>query len=129
MSNVAEGESEERASPGSESRFPLRLPPGTAIASAADSLATLPAMVPAVAVRAVERLDLLERPARPDRDAGQRRLRAVRGHLRLVAQALVQALQERAAAGEHDPAVHDVRRELGRRAVEGLLDRVDDLHE
>jgi hypothetical protein len=32
----------------------------------------------------------------------------VRGHLRLVAQALVEALQQRAAAGEHDPAIHDV---------------------
>ena len=44
----------------------------------------------------VDRLELLER-LRPtaDRDAGQRRLGAVRGHLRLLAQALVEALQQR----------------------------------
>src|SRR5919109_3151494 len=97
---------------------------------AADSLATSPAaVVRAVAIRAVDRLELLERAPRADRDAGQRRFRAVRGHLRLVAQPLVEALEERAAAGEHDPAVHDVGGQLGRRAVERLLDRVDDLHE
>src|SRR4051794_7072305 len=44
-----------------------------------------------------------------------------------MAQALVEALEEGAAAREHDAAVHDVRGELGGRAVEGLLDRVDDL--
>src|SRR5215218_793600 len=96
----------------------------------ADSLATGPAaVVRAVAVRAVDRLELLERAARAHRDASQRGLRAVRGHLRLVAQPLVEALEQRAAAGEHDPAVHDVRGQLGRRAVERLLDRVDDLDE
>ena len=36
-------------------------------------------------------------------------------------------LQQRAAAGEHDAAVHDVGGELGRRLVERRLDRVDDL--
>src|SRR5712691_11279103 len=35
--------------------------------------------------------------------------------------------RDRAAAGEHDPAIHDVRGELGRRLVERRLDRVDDL--
>ena len=39
-------------------------------------------------------------------------------HLRLVAEPLVEAVQERAAAGEDDAAVHDVRGELGRRLVE-----------
>ena len=53
----------------------------------------------------------------------------MRGHLRLLAQPLVEPLQQRAAAREHDPAIHDVRRQLGRRAVQRLLDRVDDLHE
>ena len=69
-----------------------------------------------------------ERPG-ADRHAGERGLRPVGGHLGLLAQALVEALEQRAAAREHDPAVHDVRGELGRRAVERLLDRVDDLHE
>src|SRR3954471_4364354 len=88
---------------------------------------TTVAMVGAVGL--MDGLELLEAAAAADRDAGQRRLGAVGGHLGLLAQALVEALQQAAAAGEHDPAVHDVRRELGRRAVERLLDRVDDLHQ
>ena len=35
------------------------------------------------------------------------------GHLRLVAQALVEALEQRSTARKHDPAVHDVRRQFG----------------
>ena len=64
-----------------------------------------------------------------DRDAGERALGEVDRHLRLVAQPLVEAGEERAAAGEHDAAVHDVRGELGRRLVERRLDRVDDLRD
>ncbi len=45
-----------------------------------------------VAVGAVDRLELLERAPRPDRHARQRRLRQVRGHLCLLAQALIEAL-------------------------------------
>src|SRR5690606_7732900 len=61
------------------------------------------APAPAVArflARSVDRLELLERPARADRDARERRLGQVGGHLRLVAEALVEALQQRAAARE-----------------------------
>src|SRR3954454_14610371 len=47
-------------------------------------------------------------------------------HLGLVAQPVVESLQQGATTGKHDPAVHDVRRELGRSAVERLLDGVDD---
>src|SRR4051794_21029501 len=68
---------------------------------------------------AVNRLELLEAASGADRDTGQRRLREMHRHLRLVAQALVQSGQEGAAAGEDDAAVHDVGRELGRRLVEG----------
>src|SRR3954465_5729687 len=82
-----------------------------------------------VAVRTVNGLELLERTPGADRDAGQRRLGAMGGHLRLLAQPLVDPLKERAAAGEHDAAVHDVRRQLGRSAVERFLDGVDDLYE
>src|SRR5207344_1412038 len=64
---------------------------------------------------AVDRLELLEAAAGTDSDAGQRALRDVHGHLRLVTEPLVEAVQERAAAGEDDAAVHDVGRELGRR--------------
>ena len=49
------------------------------------------------------------------------------GHLRLVAQPLVEPLQERATACEHDSSIHDVRCKLGWRLVERRLDRVDDL--
>src|SRR5215207_4522183 len=79
-----------------------------------------------ILVAAVDRLELLEAAAGADRDTGQRRLGQVRRHLGLVAQAVVQPLEERAAAGEHDPTVHDVRGKLRRGAVERLLDRVDD---
>ena len=55
------------------------------------------------------------------------RLGQMHRHVRLVPQALVQAVEQRAAAGEHDAAIHDVGRELGRRLVQRRLDRVDDL--
>src|SRR3954447_7953578 len=80
-------------------------------------------------VGTVDRLELLERPPRANGDARQRRLGQVRGHLGLVPQPLVQPLQQRPAAREHDATVHDVRGKLGRGAVEGLLDRVDDLRD
>src|SRR5207248_1791587 len=82
-----------------------------------------------IAVRAVDCLELLQRATRSDGHTRQRRLGQMRRHLRLFAQALVEALQQRAAAGQHDAAIHDVRGELRRGAVEGLLDRVDDLVE
>ena len=68
----------------------------------------------------------LEASPRPHCDAGQRAVREVHGDLGLVADALVEALQERTAAGEHDAAVHDVGCELGRRLVERRLHRIDD---
>ena len=75
----------------------------------------------------MDRVELLETAAGADGDARQGRLGEVHGHVRLVAQALVEAEQQRAAACEHDAAVHDVGGELGRRLVECRLDRVDDL--
>src|SRR6185295_14983088 len=79
-----------------------------------------------ILVAAVDRLELLEAAAGAHRHTRERRLGEVRRHLRLVAEAVVQALEEGAAAGEHDPAVHDVRGELGRGPVERLLHGVDD---
>src|SRR5204862_6002034 len=76
---------------------------------------------------AMDRLELLEAAAGADRDAGERALGEVDRHLRLVAEPLVQAVQEGAATGEDDATVHDVGRELGRGLVERRLDRVDDL--
>src|SRR2546423_4410838 len=98
---------------------PAEVPtPGASIVSPA---------VPRVLARPVDRLELLERTPRPHGDACERRLREVAGHLRLVPEALVESLQQRPAARQHDAAVHDVGRELRRRAVERLLDRADDL--
>src|SRR5204862_523507 len=56
-------------------------------------------------IRAVDRLELLETPTTPDRHAGERRLGAVRGHQGLIAEALVEALQQRAAAADVDDHV------------------------
>ena len=58
-----------------------------------------------------------------------RRERVVRDRdreARLLAEALVEVLEKRASAGEHDAAVDDVRRELGRRLLERGPDRLDD---
>ena len=81
-----------------------------------------------VAVHPVDHLELLERAARsrPRRRSAATRS-SWRGHLALLAHPLVHALQQRAAAGEGDAAVHDVAGELGRGAVERVLDRADDL--
>src|SRR5262245_40329044 len=84
-------------------------------------------VAPLAGLAAVDRLEFLEAPAGAYRDTGQRALRKVDRHLRLVAEPLVEAVQEGAAAGEDDPAVHDVGGELGRRLVERRLDRLDDL--
>src|SRR5207244_7145720 len=89
-------------------------------------------MVPAVAPRAgaaVDRLELLEAASGANGDTRQRRLREVYRHLRLVPKPLVEVREQRAAAGEHDPAVHDVRGELGRRLVERGLDRFENLRD
>src|SRR5436190_24199812 len=76
---------------------------------------------------AVNRLELLEAATRADGDAGERRFGQVNRHLRLVTEAVVEPGEERAASGEDDSAVYDVRGELGRRLVERRLDRLDDL--
>src|SRR2546430_17409959 len=89
----------------------------------------LPILAAAVAragagpVRAMDRLELLQAPAGADGHARQRALREMDRHLGLVPESLVEAGQQRASPGEDDPAVHDVRRELGRRLVERRLDR------
>src|SRR5438552_5212346 len=74
----------------------------------------------------LEDLELLQALARADRDARERLVRDVDGHAGLVLQPLVQALQERPAAGQHHTFVHDVGGELRRAAVERVLDGVDD---
>src|SRR3990172_7822111 len=75
----------------------------------------------------VHHVELLQAPPGADRDAGQGRLGQMDGHVRLVTKPLVETVEQRSPAGEHDPAVHDVGRELGWGLVERLLDRVEDL--
>src|SRR3954468_17819985 len=62
---------------------------------------------------ALEDLELLEALPGAEHDRLQRRVGDAHGHAGLVAQALIEPSQERPAARQHDPAVHDVGRELG----------------
>ena len=48
-------------------------------------------------------------------------------HLRRLRDPLVEARQQCATAGQHDPLVHDVGDQLGWRLLDGLLDGLDDL--
>ena len=73
--------------------------------------------------------ELLEDDAGPAGDAGQRVVGDVDRHLGRFRDAPVEARQERAAAGQHDPLVHDVGDELRRRLLDRVLDRVDDLRD
>ena len=77
-------------------------------------------------VAARDDLELLERLARALGDAGERRVGDVGRHLRLLVQALLEAVQQRAAARQQDAGGEDVGGELGRRAVERVAHRVDD---
>src|SRR5665647_365798 len=77
----------------------------------------LPTPRPGVALALDEDIELLEILAGAHSHARERRLRQMHRHLRLFAQALGQTLQQRPAAGEHDPAVHDVAGKLRRRVV------------
>ena len=70
---------------------------------------------------------LLEHDAGAARDAGQRVVGDVDGHLGGLGDAAVEAGEQGTAAGEHDPLVHDVGDELGRRLLDRVLDGVDDL--
>ncbi len=72
-------------------------------------------------------VELLEDDARAAHDAGQRVVGDVDRHLGRLGHATVEALQQRAAAGQHDALVHDVGDQLGRRLLDGVLDGVDDL--
>src|SRR5262249_12393656 len=79
------------------------------------------------ALAAVDDLELLEPAARADRHTRQRRSAQATRQVRLVPEPLVETREQRTAAGQHDATVHDVGGKLGRRLVERLLERVDDL--
>src|SRR5688572_20246042 len=68
----------------------------------------------------------LENAAAAASDAGERVLGDDDGQAGLFHQQLVDVLEERAAARQHDAAVRDVGAELGRGLLERLLDRLHD---
>src|SRR5687767_6422823 len=103
--------------------------PQSSWAPRSPSVLVPPPVVARVLAGAVDHVELLQRAPGADRDTGQRRLGQMAWHLGLVAQPLVEALQQRAATGQHDPTVHDVRGELRRGAVQGLLHGTDDLRQ
>src|SRR3546814_3371309 len=69
---------------------------------------------------------LFQRPASPQRDAGQRIVGDGDGEAGLVAQHFVETLQQRAAAGEDDALVDDVGGQLRRGILERDADALDD---
>jgi hypothetical protein len=71
-------------------------------------------------------VDQLERTAAAARHAGQRIVRDDDRQTGFLRQKLVDVAQQRAAAGEYDAALRDVRAELRRSLLERLLDRADD---
>src|SRR5229473_7257621 len=73
-----------------------------------------------------EDVELLERLARADHDRAERVLGEEHRQARLLAEQRIKALQERAAAREHDAAVGDVAGEFGGRALERALHHLDD---
>ena len=77
--------------------------------------------------RALEDLDLLDRAARAEHDAGERVVGERDRHAGLGLEPLAEAAQQRAAAGEQDAVAGQVGRQLGRRVLERVLDRVEDL--
>src|SRR5579872_4870807 len=73
-----------------------------------------------------EDVELFEGLAGADDDRAERVFGEEDRQARLFAQERVEVLQERAAAGEDDAAIGDVAGQLGRRALQRDLDRLDD---
>src|SRR5690606_31123685 len=85
-----------------------------------------PAPSPSTEGHFLQELDVIERLAAAEDDRADRVVAHHDGQPRLLAEEDVEVLQERATAREHDALVADVGRELGRRALEGDEDRLDD---
>src|SRR5437899_5160808 len=75
----------------------------------------------------LEEREFIQDLAGPHHDRGERVVGQHDGEARLLAQQGVEVAEERAAAGQHDALVDDVRRQLGWRALETDADRLDDL--
>ena len=69
---------------------------------------------------------IVQRSPGPDGDGGEGILCQHDREASGLPEQHVEVAQLRAAADEHDALVDDVRRQLGRRPLEGPLDRVDD---
>src|SRR5487761_1767520 len=72
---------------------------------------------------ALEGLELLQALPTADGDAVQRIACHHDRHAGLVLQPRLEAVEQRAATGQHDALLHDVGRQLGRRAIERDLHR------
>src|SRR6059058_3219823 len=81
----------------------------------------------------LEERQFIQDLARSHDDGGERIVGQDHGQARLLAEKRVEIPEQRPATGQHDPLVDDVRRELGRRALEtdthGLDDLVDGLEQ
>src|SRR2546425_466299 len=75
----------------------------------------------------LEEREFIQDLAGPHHDGGERVVGQHDGEARLLAQQGVEVAEERAAAGQHDALVDDVRGQLGWRALETDADRLDDL--
>jgi hypothetical protein len=72
-------------------------------------------------------IEVVERRARAERDAGQRRLRAEHRHASLLSDALGEPPHQRAPTDEQDSVPAEVRRQLWWRVLERVVDRLQDL--
>src|SRR5436309_10070450 len=81
----------------------------------------------------LEERQFIQDLARSHDNGGERIVGQDHGQARLLAEKRVEIPEQRPATGQHDPLVDDVRRELGRRALEtdthGLDDLVDGLEQ
>ena len=99
-----------------------------AIASEAVGRTRTPSRL-ALAAAAAHPVELLERLARAERDALERRVGHPRRHPRLGLEPVLEPAQQRAAAGEQDALLRDVGRQLRRRLLERRVDRGEDVGE
>src|SRR5207249_11095928 len=75
----------------------------------------------------LEEREFIQDLAGPHDDGGERVVGQYDRQARLLAQQGVEVAEKRAATGQHDALVDDVRGQLGRRALEADADRLDDL--
>src|SRR5947207_10749763 len=66
----------------------------------------------------LQQIELIEHLAGAEGDAGQRILALRDRQVRFLAQQMIEAAQQRAAAGEHDALVDDIGGQLGWRALQ-----------